>query len=120
MVISNLGKKNATSFTPFQLVYGVESTLLIECEIPSLKLYMYLLLDTTPHEEQLLYLKKLDETLWDATIGNEVHKKSVKAQFDKSIFPNIFLKDIESWFMTKTNISWGQLSFCLCGKVLTL
>ena len=28
----------STKFTPFQLVYGVEATLSIECEIPSLKL----------------------------------------------------------------------------------
>jgi transposase InsO family protein len=30
--------KTATGFTPFQLVYGLEAVLPIECEIPSLKL----------------------------------------------------------------------------------
>jgi hypothetical protein len=30
--------KTSTGFTPFQLVYGIEVVLLIECEIPSLKL----------------------------------------------------------------------------------
>eukprot|EP00253_Pinus_taeda_P013813 PITA_13813 len=54
--------KDATSFTPFQLVYGMEATLPIECEIPSLKLAIELLPDTTPVEERLLYLEWLDET----------------------------------------------------------
>jgi hypothetical protein len=35
--------KTSTRFTPFQLVYGIESILLIECEIPSLKLKVELL-----------------------------------------------------------------------------
>eukprot|EP00253_Pinus_taeda_P028868 PITA_28868 len=54
--------KDATSFTVFQLVYGLEATLLIECEIPSLKLTVELLPDTTPIEEHLLHLEQLDET----------------------------------------------------------
>jgi hypothetical protein len=36
----------AIKFSPFQLVHGVESILLIECEIPSLKLAVTLLPDT--------------------------------------------------------------------------
>ena len=35
--------KNATGLTPFQLIYGLEAVLLIECEIPSLKLTIDLL-----------------------------------------------------------------------------
>ena len=54
--------KSATRFTPFQLVYGLEATLLIECEIPSLKLAVELLPNTSPEEERLLYLEILDET----------------------------------------------------------
>ena len=54
--------KSATGFTPFQLVYGLEATLPVECEIPSLKLAVELLPDTSPEEERLLYLKILDET----------------------------------------------------------
>src|ERR1700733_12363691 len=49
--------KDATSFTPFQLVYGLEATLPIECEIPSLKLVVELLPKTNPIEEQLLCLE---------------------------------------------------------------
>ena len=54
--------KDATTFTPFQLVYGLEATLPIECEIPSLKLAIELLPSTTLVEECLLYLEHLDET----------------------------------------------------------
>ena len=54
--------KNATEFTPFQLVYGLEATLPIECEIPSLKLDVELLPNTSPEEECFLYLERLDET----------------------------------------------------------
>jgi hypothetical protein len=39
--------KFATRFTPVQLVYGLESILSIECEIPSLKLAIKLLPNTS-------------------------------------------------------------------------
>jgi hypothetical protein len=48
--------KSATGFTPFQSVYGMEAILPIECEIPSLKLAVELLPNTSSKEERLLYL----------------------------------------------------------------
>ena len=54
--------KDATGFTSFQLVFGLEATLPIECEIPSLKLAVELLSNTTLVEERLLYVEWLDET----------------------------------------------------------
>jgi hypothetical protein len=57
-----------TRFTPFQLVYGLEAILSIECEIPSLKLAVKLLPNTFAEEECLLYLMQLDETRHDATL----------------------------------------------------
>jgi hypothetical protein len=48
--------KSATRFTPFRLVYGMESILPIECEIPSLKLAIEILSNTSTEEERLLYL----------------------------------------------------------------
>ena len=53
--------KTATSFSPYQLVHGVELVFLIECEIPSLKLAIELLPDTSPLEERLVHLEQLDE-----------------------------------------------------------
>jgi hypothetical protein len=43
--------KFSTRFTPFRLVYGLESILPIECEIPSLKLAIELLPNTSTKEE---------------------------------------------------------------------
>ena len=53
--------KTATSFSPYQLVHGVGSILLVECEIPSLNLDVELLPDTSPLEECLVHLEQLDE-----------------------------------------------------------
>ena len=55
---------------PFQLVYGLQATLPIECGIPSLKLVVELLPNTTLEEECFLYLNNIDETRLDATLEN--------------------------------------------------
>ena len=82
--------KSATGFTPFQLVYGLQSILSIECEIPSLKLVVELLPNTFVEEERLLYLMRLDKTRRDATLVIETQKKCVKAQYDKHVKPRVF------------------------------
>ena len=48
-------------FTPFQLIYGLEVVLPIECEIPSLRLTLKQLPHTTDEEQHLLYMSHLDE-----------------------------------------------------------
>jgi hypothetical protein len=70
--------KTATGFSPFQLVYGLEVVLPIKCHIPSLKLVVELLSDTSLLEEHLLYLKQLDKQHRDASSANEAHKKRAK------------------------------------------
>ena len=42
--------KTSIGFTPFQLVYGLEVVILIECEIPSLKFIIDLLPNTSEEE----------------------------------------------------------------------
>jgi hypothetical protein len=64
----------STYFSPFQLIYGLEVVLPIECQIFSLKLAIELLLDTSPLEERLLYLEQLDEKHRDVSLANEAHK----------------------------------------------
>eukprot|EP00253_Pinus_taeda_P035042 PITA_35042 len=84
--------KDATGFTPFQLVYGLEATLLIECEIPSFKLVVELLPNTTSVEECLLYLEQLDETHRLASLAIEAQKKRVKTHFDPTVHPCYFIE----------------------------
>ena len=84
--------KIATSFTPFQLVYEVEAIFPIECEIPSLRIVVQLLPETSALEAQLVELEHLDETRRDAAIANEAHKRCVKLQYDKSFHHRIFSK----------------------------
>eukprot|EP00253_Pinus_taeda_P022918 PITA_22918 len=84
--------KDATGFSPFQLVYRLEATLPIECEIPSLKLAVELLPDTTPVEERLLYLEQLDETRRLASLAIEAQKKRVKTHFDNTVHPHSFIE----------------------------
>jgi hypothetical protein len=65
--------KSATGFTPFQLVYGIEVVLPIECEIPYLKLVVEILPNTSTKEERILYLMQLDETCRDLLIKVGCH-----------------------------------------------
>jgi hypothetical protein len=82
--------KSATGFTPFHLVYGLEVVLPIECGIPSLKLAIQLLPNTSVEEERLLYLTQLDKTHHDATLVIETQKKHVKSQYGKHVKPRVF------------------------------
>ena len=67
----------STGFSPYQLVHRVESVFPVECEIPSLKLAVELLLDTSPLEEHLVHLEQLDEQRRDALVALEVNKHRV-------------------------------------------
>ena len=84
--------KTTTGFSPFQLVHGVEAVTPVECEIPSLKIAIHVLPDTTELEENLLHLEHLDEQRRDVLIANEARKNRVKYQYDKLIKPWIFFE----------------------------
>ena len=77
--------RNTTRFTPFQLVYGLEAILPIQCKISSLKLAIDLLPDTSEEEAHLLNLIHLDEMRREAQLANEAHKIRIKAQYDKNV-----------------------------------
>lgn len=53
----------------------MEVVFLIECEIPSLKLVVELLLDTSTKEEHLLYLAQLDKQHYATNVAIEAHKR---------------------------------------------
>ena len=59
-------------------MHGVESVLLVECEIHSLKLAVELLLETSALEESLVHLERIDEQHRDALVALEVNKHRVK------------------------------------------
>ena len=67
--------RNATGFTPFYFVYGLEAILPIQCEISSLKLMIDLLPDTYEEEACYLDIIHLDETRCESTLANEAHKR---------------------------------------------
>ena len=68
----------------------MESIFPVECKIPSLKLAVELLPDTSPLEEHLVHLEQLDEQRRDALVALEVNKRRVKVQYDKSIHSRNF------------------------------
>jgi hypothetical protein len=72
-------------FTLFHLIHGIESTLPIECEIPTLRTAIEILPDTAPMEQCLLTLESLDEDCRSSLQHNEAAKKSSKATFDRHV-----------------------------------
>ena len=82
--------KSTTGFSPLQLVHRVEAVTPIECEIPSLRIAINVLPDTTKLEERRLHLEHLDEQHRYALTANQAHKNRVKSQYDKSVKPRIF------------------------------
>lgn len=82
--------KTLTGFTPFQLVYGLEEVLPIECEIPSLKLVIELLHVTFADEEHFIHLTHLYENCHDVALASEAHKKIFKDYFDQNVNPHSY------------------------------
>ena len=82
--------KTTIGFSPYQLVHGVESILPLECEIPSLKLAIEILPETSKLEKSLVHLDHLDEQHQYVVVALEINKRRIKAQYDKSIFPHRF------------------------------
>jgi len=66
--------KTTIGFTPFQLAYGLEVVLTIECQIPSLQIIIELLPNTTTEEEHPLYLNQLNETHQATKLTLKSHK----------------------------------------------
>eukprot|EP00253_Pinus_taeda_P011497 PITA_11497 len=84
--------KTSTGFTPFQLVYGLEAVLPIECEISSLQIVVQLLPATSEEEKRVLYLAQLDENRRNVALAFETHAKRIKAQYDQNVTPRNFLE----------------------------
>ena len=70
----------------------MESILPIECEIPSLNLAFVLLPDTSDLERCLVHLHSLDEKCRDASTTIEANKICVKVQYNKSVYPRLYIE----------------------------
>ena len=84
--------RNATKFTPFQLVYDMEAIFPIQCEISSLKLAINFLPETSTEEANLFNLIHLDEMCREVQLDKDAHKRCIKPQYDKNVQPRIFLE----------------------------
>jgi len=82
--------KASTVFTPFQLVYGLEAVLPIECKLSSLQIAIELLPATSEEEKRLLYFAQLDENRRDVALAIETYVKRIKAQYDRNVTPRNF------------------------------
>ena len=67
------------------LIHGIEATLPIECEIPTLLTTIELLPDIAPMEQCLLTLESLDEDRRSSFKHKETAKKSSEATFDRHV-----------------------------------
>ena len=104
--------KTATGFSPYQLVHGVDSIFPVECKIPSLKLAVELLSDTSPLEERLVHLEQLDEKRRDALVALEVNKRHIKVQYDKFVHPRRFSEEdlVLLWDQLKEPLGEGKFN----------
>ena len=71
-------------------MHRVESVLPVECEIPSLKLVVEVLLETSALEERLVHSEQIDEQRRDALVALEINKRHIKVQYDKFVCPRRF------------------------------
>ena len=112
--------KTTTGFSPYQLVHGVESVFLVECKIPSLKLAIELLPDTSALEEHLVHLEQLDEQRQDALVALEVNKCRVKVQYDKSVHLRKFSEGdlVLLWDQAKEPLGAGKFNPMWCGPYI--
>ena len=110
--------KTTTGFSPYHLIHGVDFVFPVECKIPSLKLAIKRLPDTSTLEERLVHLEKLDEQCQDALVALEVNKHHIKVQYDKSIHPRKFSEGdlVLLWDQAKETLGEGK--FNLSGMVL--
>ena len=96
----------------------MESIFPVECEIPSLKLAVELLPDTSPLEEHLVHLEQLDEQRRNALVALEVNKSRIRSSTISLSVQGGLVKETWSFCGINRNNPWGQGNLILCGVVL--
>ena len=91
---------------------GWSLSLSVECEIPSLKLAIKILPDTSALEECLVHLEQIDQQHRDALVALEVNKRRVKVQYDKSLHPRKFSEGdlVLLWDQAKEPLGVGKFN----------
>ena len=89
----------------------------VECEIPSLKLAINLLPETSPLEECLVHLEQLDEQRRDALVALEVNKRHVKVQYNNYVRLRRFSEGylVLLWDQPKEPLGVGKFNPMWCG-----
>ena len=103
--------KTTTSFNPFHLVHGFELVLPIECQIPSLRLAVERLPDTSPLEEHPLQLEQTDEDRRSSLQAIEVAKTQSKSHYDSHVHPRTFSKGNMILVYNQANDNLGKGKF---------
>ena len=77
-----------------------------------MKLAVELLPDTSPLEEHLVHLEKLDEQRQGAFMALEVNKRRVKVQYDKLVPPRRFSEEylVLLWDQPKEPLGAGKFN----------
>lgn len=101
----------------FQLVYGLEVILRIECENFPLKLVVELLPTTSTKEEHFLHLACLDETRCNVVMSNKAHKNISYHNLNKMLNLVPSWKVIQFSCMTKKSINQESGNSNQCGQV---
>jgi hypothetical protein len=88
----------------------------IELQIPSLNLALELLPDTTPLEECLLYLYKIEDQRQNVALPTRLTKNMPSVSMNSLSTLEFSLKVILSWSMKNINIPWGNENSNPCGS----
>jgi hypothetical protein len=81
----------STEATPFSLVYGMEAVLLIEVEIPSLRVLMQTKLEEAERvQTRFDQLNLIEEKRLTALCHSQLYQKRLKKAFDKKVCPREF------------------------------
>ena len=93
-------------------MHGVDSVSPVECKVPSLKLVVEILPDTSALEESFVHLEQLGEQPRDALVDLEVNKHHVKVQYGKSVRPRRFSEGdlVLLWDQAKEPLGAGKFN----------
>ncbi|XP_020258850.1 uncharacterized protein LOC109835279 [Asparagus officinalis] len=86
--------KTLTKSTPFSLVYGCEAVLLLEIQIPSLRVTLAIrMTDEEQHRLRLQELEVLDDMRLQAQQQIELYHAQISKAYNKKVKEQIFKED---------------------------